>query len=46
MNKIFAAARDRMDAAQTRKAMAHLDDHLLRDIGMPPRERQPKLGHF
>ncbi len=46
MNKMFSEIRTRMDEAATRKAMRHLDDHLLRDIGMPPRERQLALGHF
>ncbi len=46
MNRMLSSFRARMDEAATRKAMRHLDNHLLRDIGQPPRERQPKLGHF
>ncbi len=46
MTNFFSSIRARMDEAQTRKAMRHLDDHLLRDIGMPPREKQPTIGHF
>ena len=40
MNKMFSAIRIRMDEAATRRAMAHLDNHLLRDIGMPERDRR------
>ena len=39
MNRMISSLRNRMDEAATRKAMRHLDNHLLRDIGMP--ERQP-----
>ncbi|MEO0917518.1 MAG: DUF1127 domain-containing protein [Pseudomonadota bacterium] len=38
MNRIFSAFRSQRDAAATRKAMRHLDNHLLRDIGLPERE--------
>lgn len=46
MNRMFSSFRDRMEEAATRKATRHLDNHLLRDIGLPPREAQPKLDHF
>ena len=46
MNRMFNSMRQRMDEAVTRKAMAHLDDHLLRDIGMPPRERRASFGPY
>lgn len=46
MNKFFSAMRARHEEAQTRKAMRHLDDHLLRDIGMPPREKHPTIRNF
>ncbi len=29
-----------------RKAMRHLDNHLLRDIGMPQREERVTLGQL
>ena len=46
MNKMFSTIRDRMDEAATRKAMRHLDDHLRRDIGMPPRDNPMTFGPF
>lgn len=43
MNRVFAAIRRRADEAVTRKAISQLDDHLRRDIGLPARDRAPKL---
>ncbi|MEM9973318.1 MAG: DUF1127 domain-containing protein [Pseudomonadota bacterium] len=37
---IFARLRRLRDEAATRRAMRHLDNHLLRDIGMPERRSQ------
>ena len=46
MNKIFSELRARRDEAEMRKAMRHLDNHLLRDIGMPQREERVTLGQL
>lgn len=46
MNRMISAFRIRQDEAATRKAMRHLDNHLLRDIGMPEREKTVRLGNF
>ncbi len=46
MTNFFSAIRARRQEAQTRKAMRHLDNHLLRDIGMPTRDPQPTISHF
>lgn len=43
---IFSIFRRRYDEAATRKAMRHLDDHLLRDIGMPGRPKRPDYYRF
>ncbi len=42
MNRMISAFRSRMNDAATRKALRHLDNHLLRDIGMPERQESPK----
>lgn len=36
-------ARDAYDRHRTRLALRHLDDHLMRDIGLAPREKDPVL---
>ncbi len=46
MNKMFSNFRARMDEAEISRATRHLDNHLLRDIGLPPRPKQPTIGHF
>ncbi|MEM8801753.1 MAG: DUF1127 domain-containing protein [Pseudomonadota bacterium] len=43
---MFSELRRRMDKAATRKALRNLDNHLLRDIGMPEREQTPLRFHF
>lgn len=43
MNRMISAFRAQRDANATRKAMRHLDNHLLRDIGMPER---PQVRNF
>ncbi|MDJ0639849.1 MAG: DUF1127 domain-containing protein [Paracoccaceae bacterium] len=37
MNRMITTFRSQMREAATRKALRHLDNHLLRDIGMPER---------
>lgn len=46
MNKMMTAIRSHVDRANTRRALRHLDNHLLNDIGMPPRERRTTFGPF
>ena len=37
---------DADEAAGTRKDLRHLDNHLLRDIGMPERQRRIRFGPY
>ncbi|MEM7719399.1 MAG: hypothetical protein AAF222_09350 [Pseudomonadota bacterium] len=46
MNRMITAFRQSLDEAATRKAMRHLSDHLLRDIGMPERGSRTKTTGF
>lgn len=46
MNKMLSALRNRIDDAANRKAMRHLDNHLLRDIGMPERQQKQNFYSF
>ncbi len=43
---IIKEIRRRQDEAATRRAMRVLDNHLLRDIGMPERETQTGFFRF
>lgn len=40
------AMRSRMDRIHTERALRHLDNHLLKDIGLPPREHGRRFGPF
>lgn len=46
MNRMISAFRSQRDAAATRKAMRHLDNHLLRDIGLPERQQARNFYSF
>ena len=46
MNKMFSNLRGRMNDAEIRRATRHLDNHLLRDVGLPQRAKQPTIGFF
>ena len=46
MNNIFASIRNQIDAAATRSATRHLDNHILKDIGLPERGKMPNLYHL
>lgn len=43
---VFSEIRRRIDEASTRKALRHLDNHLLRDIGLPERNQMSSFHRF
>ncbi|MEM9425136.1 MAG: DUF1127 domain-containing protein [Pseudomonadota bacterium] len=46
MNRMITAFRHTLDEAANRKALRHLSDHLLRDIGMPERGTRTKTTGY
>lgn len=46
MERVMKAMRNRMDRINTDRALRHLDNHLLKDIGLPPRDRRSTFGPF
>lgn len=46
MNWMIATFRSQLDAAATRNATRHLDNHLLRDIGLPERTEKRTFYSF
>ncbi len=46
MQNLAKAMRNRMDRINTEYALRHLDNHLLRDIGLPERDRRHPFGPF
>lgn len=42
--RFFSAMRTRYDIRRTERALAHLDDHLLRDVGLTPTYEEPKIA--
>ncbi len=46
MNRMLSAFRSQMDGTATRKSLRHLDNHLLRDIGLPERDKLSRFGRF
>ena len=46
MNRFFKAIRSQRNAAATRQLLRQLDNHILRDIGMPEQPSQPDFYNF
>ncbi len=46
MNRMISALRSKMSSTAGTQGLRHLDNHLLRDIGMPERQRRIRFGPY